>query len=227
MRKFDGNWFPTAAKRVRRAVLSLTCLCIAMPTISLPAQSSASATRVQNVSPPLRPGDGLRVRIFREPELSGEYAVDERGIVVLPKIGEWAAGGVSADSVRRYLITAYRKFLTADAIEITPFRRVAVTGAVLKPGLYPIDPSMSVADAIILAGGVSQMGKRDVVELRVAGSALGIPIGSELLVWSTEAGGPQQLYVPMQPWLRRNLATALTISVSLITAVAVLLNARR
>lgn len=175
----------------------------------------------------LRPGDGLRIRIFREPELSGEFVVDERGIVVLPKLGEWKASGVSADSVRPQLVAAYKKYLTTDAIEITPFRRVAVTGAVLKPGLYPIDPSMSVGDAIILAGGVAPMGKKNVVELRLADSQTGERIGSEKRLWDSPAGGVRQLYVPPESWLKRNLTTAVSVGVSLLTAIALLINTSR
>ncbi len=159
----------------------------------------------------LRPGDGLRVRIFREPELSGEFVVDERGIVVLPKIGEWSANGIPADSVRPSLLAMYRKYLMTDAIEITPFRRVAVTGAVLKPGLYPIDPSMSVGDAIILAGGVSPQGKRNVVELRLSGAELGTTLSSEQRLWESGAGGIRQLYVPQRSWFARNLLTTVSV----------------
>ncbi len=164
----------------------------------------------------LRPGDGLRVRIFREPELSGEFLVDERGVIVLPKLGEWNSGGVPADSVRGQLLAAYRKYLTTDAIEITPFRRVAVTGSVLKPGLYPIDPSMSIGDAIILAGGVSPVGKRDIVELRLAGAQTGAPVASEQRLWDSGAGGVRQIFVPQLGWFSRNRANFVPVALSVI-----------
>lgn len=187
--------------------------------------SQVSAVDVPAASRALRPGDGLRVRIFREPELSGEFLVDERGIVVLPKLGEWNMSGVSADSVRPRLLTAYKKYLTTDAIEITPFRRVAVTGAVLKPGLYPIDPSMSVGDAIILAGGVAPHGKRNAIELRLASAESGVMIAGERRLWDSGAGGIRQLYVPEQSWIRRNMLTTVSLTLSLVTAAAVLLRA--
>ncbi len=167
----------------------------------------------------LGPGDGLRLRIYREPDLSGEYVVDERGVVVLPKIGEWRVTGIPADSVRGAIRTALRQFLATESIEITPFRRVAVTGAVLRPGLYPVDPSMSVADALILAGGVAPIGKERVVELRVAGARNGTEISAETRVWDTGAGGTRQLHVPQKPWAQRNGTLLASLTISAITAI--------
>ncbi len=215
---------------LRRLLLPALLLTLSAPThtsAQVPVTTSAAASTTSSATRALRPGDGLRVRIFLEPELSGEFVVDERGIVVLPKLGELDVGNISADSVRPHLITAYKKYLTTDAIEITPFRRVAVTGAVLKPGLYPIDPSMSVGDAIILAGGVAPNGKRNVVELRLAGSDAGTEVASERRLWDSGAGGIRQLYVPPKSWIARNLTTTISVGLSLISAVAIILNASR
>jgi len=193
------------------ATLGLTLLA---PT-PLPAQSSTPPRLAA-----LGPGDGVKLRIYREPELSGEYVIDDQGIAILPKIGEFSFRGLPADSVRPVLRRAYQKFLSSESIEITPFRRVAVTGAVLKPGLYPVDPSLSVADLLILAGGVSPDGVLNVVELRVAGATSGARIGQELPVWDTQAGGTNQLYVPRKPWVRRNGVASLSILFSAMTAIA-------
>jgi protein involved in polysaccharide export with SLBB domain len=175
----------------------------------------------------LGPGDGLRLRIYREPDLSGEYVVDERGVVVLPKIGEWRVTGIPADSVRGAIRTALRRFLATESIEITPFRRVAVTGAVLKPGLYPVDPAMSVADALILAGGVAPIGKTRVVELRLAGAKSGTEIPAETRVWDTGAGGARQLFVPQKPWAQRNGPLLASLTVSSITALGWMIQVSR
>ncbi len=184
----------------------------------------------QAPSPPmaiLGPGDGLRLRIYREPDLSGEYVVDERGIVVLPKIGEWRVTGIPADSVRGAIRAALRQFLATESIEITPFRRVAVTGAVLRPGLYPVDPSMSVADALILAGGVAPIGKERVVELRVAGAQAGTEISAETRVWDTGAGGTRQLHVPQKPWVQRNGTLLVSLALSTVTAIGWMIQVSR
>jgi protein involved in polysaccharide export with SLBB domain len=199
----------------------------AVLTLALPMDTSGAQKAAAQRVATLGPGDGIRLRIYREPDLSGEYLVDDRGVVVLPKLGEWKVNGVPADSVRAAVKSAYQKFLATESIEITPLRRVAVTGAVLKPGLYPVDPSMSVADALILAGGVAPTGKERVVELRVAGARTGAEIPAETRVWDTGAGGTSQLFVPQKPWAKRNGTLLASLAISATTAFAILLQAIR
>jgi polysaccharide export outer membrane protein len=201
-------------RAVHALLAGAAALLLALPTHHAYSQG-APAQRVAT----LGPGDGIRLRIYREPDLSGEYLVDDRGVVVLPKLGEWKVNGVPADSVRAAVKSAYQKFLATESIEITPLRRVAVTGAVLKPGLYPVDPSMSVADALILAGGVAPTGKERVVELRVAGARTGAEIPAETRVWDTGAGGTSQLFVPQKPWAQRNGTLLASLAISSITAI--------
>jgi protein involved in polysaccharide export with SLBB domain len=201
------------------------CTCLALGVL-LPHASDAQQAASSAVAT-LGPGDGLRLRIYREPDLSGEYVVDERGVVVLPKIGEWRVTGIPADSVRGAIRVALRQFLSTESIEITPFRRIAVTGAVQKPGLYPVDPSMSVADALILAGGVTPLGKERVIELRMAGAQAGTGISAETRVWDTGAGGTKQLHVPQKPWVQRNGTLLVSLSLSTVTAIGWLLQMSR
>jgi protein involved in polysaccharide export with SLBB domain len=209
---------------VTRLVLGL-CTWLAFGAV-LPHGSHAQQVSAPQVAT-LGPGDGLRLRIYREPDLSGEYVVDERGVVVLPKIGEWRVTGIPADSVRGAIRAALRQFLATESIEITPFRRVAVTGAVLKPGLYPVEPSMSVADALILAGGVAPIGKESVVLLRVAGARSGTEVLAETRVWDTGAGGTRQLHVPQKPWAQRNGTLLASLTISAITAIGWIIQVSR
>jgi protein involved in polysaccharide export with SLBB domain len=208
---------------IRLYVVITTCFALG---VVIPQNADAQQTPVPHV-PTLGPGDGLRIRIYREPDLSGEYVVDERGVVVLPKIGEWRVTGIPADSVRGAIRVALRQFLTTESIEITPFRRVAVTGAVLRPGLYPVDPSMSVADALIQAGGVAPIGKERVVELRVAGAQTGTRLSAETRVWDTGAGGTRQLHVPQKPWAQRNGTLLASLTISAITAIGWIIQTSR
>jgi protein involved in polysaccharide export with SLBB domain len=208
-------------------IRSTVALCGWLVLLMLLPHGSHAQDVVSSQVATLGPGDGLRLRIYREPDLSGEYVVDERGVVVLPKIGEWRVTGIPADSVRGAIRTALRQFLATESIEITPFRRVAVTGAVLKPGLYPVDPSMSVADALILAGGVAPIGKERVVELRVAGAQAGTRVSAEVRVWDTGAGGTRQLHVPLKPWTQRNGTLLVSLALSTVTAVGWIIQVSR
>lgn len=171
----------------------------------------------------LRPGDAVRVAVWREPDLSGEFQLDQRGYATFPKLGPVLVAALHPDSIRPALVAEYAKYLVNPSVEVVPLRRVSVLGAVAKPGLYPVDPTMTLADAVALAGGAAPDGKRDVVELRR---------GDEVVVARFEPGTPvsrthlrsgDQLWVPQKGWLSRNpwiftsvLAAAATIGAVVI-----------
>src|SRR4029078_8978367 len=100
--------------------------------------STLDAQVTPSAAPPvatmtLRPGDALRVRISREPDLSGEFMVDEHGDVTLPRVGRRLVGGVPIDTVRARVVGDYSEVLRDVTIELTPLYRVRVTGAVRNP----------------------------------------------------------------------------------------------
>src|SRR5690606_38143674 len=80
-------------------------------------------------------------------------------------LGPQQVGGVSADVVKERLLAGYRNELRNPSIVITPLRRVYVLGEVNEPGLQLVDPTMSLAGAIALAGGANPNG--DLRNIRV------------------------------------------------------------
>ena len=52
---------------------------------------------------------------------------------------------------RRNTLAEYSRYLRSPAIEVTFLRRILVGGAVQKPDVYYIDPTMTVRDVIDLA----------------------------------------------------------------------------
>ncbi len=167
------------------------------------APDSQSAP-VSEFAEPLRPGDVVRLRIWREPDLSGDFPVDESGQVVLPRLGPVSVMAVSRDSLRRSLLVAYATYLKNPSIEVVLLRRVNVLGAVRNPGLYPVDPTMTVADALALAGGPSPDGKRDRVELLRGGNRLIVRLDPAARLGNTPVRSGDQLYVPQRSWISRN-----------------------
>ena len=83
--------------------MSLLLACAA----SLEGQNRAVAgmdtVREQNVGV-LRPGDALRVIVFRDKELSGEYPIDSRGYVQIPGLGDILVGGLTPFAARERLV---------------------------------------------------------------------------------------------------------------------------
>lgn len=170
------------------------------------AQAQTADDSITNVANNLRPGDILRLRIWREPDLSGDFPVDTRGTVVLPKLGPLDVASVDSDSLQPRLVRAYAEFLNNPSIEVVPLRRISVLGAVQKPGVYPVDPTMTVADVVALAGGASPDGKRDRVELRRGDERVSANLQQASRLADSPIRSGDQLYVPQRSWLGRNTA---------------------
>jgi polysaccharide export outer membrane protein len=152
----------------------------------------------------LLPGDLVRLRIWREPDLSGDFQVDEQGTIVLPKIGSLAIRDLPAADLKALLVRKYSTYLRDPAIDVTVLRRVNVLGAVKNPGLYPVDATMTVADVFALAGGVAPDGNPDKGELIRAGNRLDVKLSRRTRIGDTPLQSGDQLYVPQRSWISRN-----------------------
>lgn len=201
-----------------RSPLLLLAVCLAATATSAPAQSSAPAAAPSD-NP--RPGDIVRLTIWREPDMSGEFRIDENGVVVLPRLGRMRVVDDSPEVLERKLVREYERFLQHSSIDVTLLRRVQVLGAVRNPGLYPVDATMSVADALALAGGATSEGNPRRVQLVRDGERIGVKLNADTPLASAQIRSGDQLFVPERSWYIRNsgvVAAALTATTSLIIA---------
>ena len=194
-----------------------------LSTIVLIAIASSSSPAVAQVpsSGTLRPGDVIRLRIWREPDLSGDFAVDETGTVVFPRIGALRVVEESPESLKARLVKAYEAFLNHSSINITLLRRLQVLGAVRNPGLYPVDATMTVADALALAGGTTPQGDPDRIELVRDGQRIAARLSANTPITGSQLQSGDQIFVPERSWVSRNagvVAAGITATVSLVVA---------
>jgi protein involved in polysaccharide export with SLBB domain len=168
------------------------------------AQDSAATSALEAEGAALKPGDVVRLRIWREPDLSGDFLVDERGTVIVPKLGPIQVGGLSPDSLKARLVGSYSVYLRNPAIDVMLLRRITILGGVRNPGLYPVDPTMTLADAYALAGGISPEGKLNEVELVRGGQRTSYKLSGTTRIADTPLRSGDQLYVPTRSWLARN-----------------------
>ncbi len=152
----------------------------------------------------LQPGDLLQIEIWREEDLSGEFLVNENGIVTLPLLGDRQVLGIALPALRDTLIAAYRVELRNPSISITPLRRVYVLGEVNEPGLHAVDPTVSLAGAVALAGGANQQG--DLRRIRVIrdGQLILEGVAAETALSAVDIRSGDQIFVDRRSWFERN-----------------------
>ena len=152
-----------------------------------PPQRTDSASTPRPVGG-LRPGDLLKVAVYKDAALSGEYLIDNRGMVQIPGLGIIRVSGMDPTNARDSIVKAMQKNLgvVQPEIAVQALVRVTVLGAVRNPALYPVEPGTNLVQMLAVAGGpveradlrktrVVRDGREFVVDLEsgLAGSAAG------------------------------------------------------
>src|SRR5690606_42123549 len=75
-----------------------------------------------------------------------------------PLLGTIHHAGVPLDDVRDLLMERYLVELKNPSITIRPLRRIYVLGEVNRPGLPALDPTLTLAGAVAIAGGANPLG---------------------------------------------------------------------
>jgi polysaccharide export outer membrane protein len=198
----------------RFAALVLWAALALVPRLSHAQADTAAVT--------LNPGDLVRVQIWREEDLSGEFLVDESGMVTLPLIGEKRVAGIPIRRLRTELLEAYRVHLRNASINITPLRRINVLGEVARPGLYPVDPTVSLAGVVALAGGATATG--DIRRIRIVrdGTVLMERAGAAETLNALELRSGDQIFVDRRGWFDRNSTFVVSALLSITSIVITL-----
>jgi protein involved in polysaccharide export with SLBB domain len=186
---------------------------------------AAGAAQSAQPAPPnhLQPGDKIVLRIWREENMSGEFRVDAEGMVVFPRLGPWPVRDKDATALKAELIEAYARYLRTPAVEVTFLRRINVGGAVQRPGVYYIDPTMTVRDALLEAGGPTPLGRTDRVELIRDGNRIQARVHQDLPIVESPVQSGDQLHVPERSWLSRNTNAAVGIGSALLGFIATMI----
>ena len=118
------------------------------------------------------PSDKLRVTVYGEDDLSGEFQIDSAGFIRLPLIGAMKAAGSTAHELETRVAQTLDDGYLADAhvsIEVTTYRPFYIIGQVGKPGEYPYVSNMSALNAVALAGGFTEKATESSVYVRHEG----------------------------------------------------------
>jgi protein involved in polysaccharide export with SLBB domain len=127
--------------------------------------------------PTLRPGDVLRIDVWRHPELSGDIAVAPDSTLVHPVYQVVKVAGVPWPVVKERLRGLLANYEQGVLFVLEPLFPVTVAGEVRQPNLYRLAQGTTVAQAIAHAGGPTELGRLDKVDVIRRDSAIVINLG--------------------------------------------------
>jgi polysaccharide export outer membrane protein len=165
-------WPATVLALAVMAVMASGCDTFNATTVMTPAAVSDSAAAA---SPEIRlaSGDKVRITVFGEDKLSGEYQVDTGGFVSLPLAGSLMAAGLTGPELERALEGKFKGTYLRNprvTVEVLTFRPFYVLGEVTKPGEYPFRSGLNVLSAIAIAGGATYRASTSKVSIQRSGS---------------------------------------------------------
>jgi protein involved in polysaccharide export with SLBB domain len=156
--------------------MSLGARCIVAALLMAPLGSAAAQARVPR-DPMLRPGDMLRITVWRHPELSGDFAVAPDSTLVHPLYQTVRIAGAPLSTVRERLRGLLVTYEQGVDFVIEPLFAVTVAGEVRQPNLYQLPQGTTFAQAIARAGGPTELGRLEQVRVIRRDSAMVIDLG--------------------------------------------------
>jgi polysaccharide biosynthesis/export protein len=201
------------------AVLAACAPGLGMPTATQPLRADSSLA--------LRPGDVVKIQVWQHEELSGEFPVDENYNLLFPIMGELSVRGLSVQELRTRIRAELGRLFTNPYVAVIPLFRVSVLGEVMRPGLYSVDPTLSIYDLVAVAGGPSRYANQRNLRLIRGGELYPIPLTAASIARSTlrELGvrSGDQLLVPRTTLTREDWVLILQMG-NLAVGLLVLLN---
>lgn len=123
-----------------------------LPPPNFATNDAASSPRIYKIGI----GDKLKVTVFGEENLSGQFEVNTLGNISMPLVGEIPAKGLPLeafrDSTTRRLASGYLKNPRVS-VEVLNYRPIFVHGEVRSGGEFQFKNGIKLRDAIAMAGG--------------------------------------------------------------------------
>ena len=162
---------------MRRALFEVTRRAIRLTAVTGCLLTVGSAASAQRAAPAddettLKPGDAVRLTVWRNTDLTGEFTIGPDGSIMHPMMyRKFSVANVplrlAENSVREFL----SRYEANPEFVMEPLLRVSVSGEVARPNLYQIRPGTTLTQAIALAGGPTDRGRWDRFTLRRNGTS--------------------------------------------------------
>jgi polysaccharide export outer membrane protein len=131
--------------------------------------------------------DKVKVTVYGEADLSGEFVVDGSGVLAAPYIGQMQVKGMTLREFERAYATRLKEAeIMKDprvTAEVTSFRPIYVLGEVKKPGQYAYVSGMTVQKAVALAEGYTYRASESTVEITRGGRKVTLDVTPQTKVY--------------------------------------------
>ena len=120
----------------------------------------------------LQTGEKIRVTVYGEQGLTGEYQIDPSGAVSLPLAGTVDAAGLTQRELEQRLTERFSSEYLRNpkvTVSIVEFRPFYIVGEVEHPGAYPYTGGLNVLSAIAIAGGTTYRANRSKIYIQHVG----------------------------------------------------------
>ena len=134
------------------------------PIVPMATAGGVSEPGTGRDSNKLGPNDRLRITVFGQPTLTGEYTLDGNGVLAFPLIGNVPANGSTTTELQQKIAAKLQpEYLVNPNVsaEIVNRRPFYVIGEVLKPGNYPYVSDITAVNAIAMAGGFTRRARKN------------------------------------------------------------------
>jgi polysaccharide export outer membrane protein len=166
-------------QRSRSAGLTIKCLLFVLAIVGISAglsvdasaQAGPSASSADNYI--LGPNDRIRLKVYGESDITGEYEIGNTGQVSIPLAGHIRAAGSTTRQLEKAIAAALAKGIVRDPrvnVEVAQYRPYYILGEVKKSGEYPYRHGLTVLDAVASAGGFTYRANENKVLLRRSGA---------------------------------------------------------
>lgn len=119
-------------------------------------------------------GDKVRVIVYNEDSLSGEFQVSAAGTLAFPLIGDVPAVSKTTVEIALAIKTMLADGYLRDpkvSMEVVTYRPYFILGEVKTPGQYPFSNGLTVTNAIATAAGFTPRAEKKMVFIRRSGDA--------------------------------------------------------
>lgn len=137
-------------------------------TVQQPAPVAASSVAAYR----LGAGDKVKVNVFGEADLSGEFLVGDNGRIDLPLIGAVEARGQTVTQFQNAVVARYSGGYLKDpkvSVSVLNYRPFFIQGEVGKGGEYPYKAGLTIQNAVAIAGGYTYRANTGKAFVRRAG----------------------------------------------------------